>query len=123
MAEDVVDIAIKQSGLPQSSCVTNELKLYGHDKPVGPAEIVSLTNDELKALIKKSVAEEMCMTVEDFLSRRTRQLLLDANEAIKAAPLVAKLMAEEMKKDENWIKEQINIFNTVAKNYKPQTIN
>jgi glycerol-3-phosphate dehydrogenase len=119
MAEDVVDIAIKQSGLSQSSCATNELKLYGYDKPVGPVEITSLNNDELKALIQKSVQEEMCMTIEDFLSRRTRQLLLNANEAIKAAPLVAKLMAEEMKKDEFWIKEQINIFNEVAKNYAP----
>ena len=45
MAEDVVDIAIKQSALPQSSCVTNDLKLYGHDRPVGPAEITSLNND------------------------------------------------------------------------------
>jgi len=119
MAEDVVDIAIKQSALPQSSCVTNDLKLYGHDRPVGPAEIISLNNDELKALIKNSVEEEMCMTVEDFLSRRTRQLLLNAHEAIKAAPLVAKLMAEEMNKDENWINEQINIFNVVTKNYAP----
>lgn len=119
MAEDVVDIAIKQSGLPQSSCVTNELKLHGHDKPVGPVEITSLNNNELKALIKKSVEEEMCMTVEDFLSRRTRQLLLNVHEAIQAAPLVAKLMAEEMNKDGNWIKEQINIFNAVAKNYAP----
>jgi glycerol-3-phosphate dehydrogenase len=122
MAEDVVDIAIKQSGLSQNSCVTNELKLNGHDKPVGPVEITSLNNDELKVLIKKSMEEEMCMTVEDFLSRRTRQLLLNAHEAIKAAPLVAKLMAEEMNKDEVWIKEQINIFNIIAANYKPATL-
>jgi glycerol-3-phosphate dehydrogenase len=122
MAEDVVDIAIEENGLGQRPCITKELKLNGHDKPVAPAEITSLTNDELKALIKKSVAEEMCMTVEDFLSRRTRQLLLNANEAIKAAPLVAKLMAEEMNKDEVWIKEQINIFNIIAANYKPATL-
>ena len=64
----------------------------------------------------------MCMTVEDFLSRRTRQLLLNAHEAIKAAPLVAKMMAEEMNKDENWIKEQINTFNAVAVNYRPATV-
>jgi glycerol-3-phosphate dehydrogenase len=65
------------------------------------------------------VAEEMCMTVEDFLSRRTRQLLLNAHEAIKAAPLVANLMAEEIGKDDNWIKEQIDTFNLIAKNYLP----
>lgn len=119
MAEDVIDIAIEQSGLPKNTCITKELKLNGHDKPGAPAEITSLTNEELKAAIKNSVAEEMCMTVEDFLSRRTRQLLLNADKAIKAAPLVAKLMAEEMNKDEVWVKEQINNFIAVANNYKP----
>jgi glycerol-3-phosphate dehydrogenase len=79
-------------------------------------------DEELKAMIKKSVTEEMCMTVEDFLSRRTRQLLLNANQAIKVASVIAKLMAEEMDKDDNWIKEQIDTFNTIAKNYTP-TIN
>ncbi len=119
MAEDVVDIAIQHYNLPDKLCVTKELMLNGHDKPVASPGTASLTNEELKAFIKKSVEEEMCMTVEDFLSRRTRQLLLNANEAIKAAPLVAKLMAEEMNKDENWIKEQINNFNVIANNYKP----
>ena len=61
----------------------------------------------------------MCMTVEDALSRRTRALLLDAKAAIESAPLVATLMAKEMGKDENWIKEQIDIFNSIAKNYLP----
>lgn len=121
MAEDVIDIAIKNNDLQDKPCVTKELKLNGHDKTVSPVEITLLSHEELTALIKKSVTEEMCMTVEDFLSRRTRQLLLDANEAIKAAPLVAQLMAEEMNKDEVWIKEQINIFNSVAENYKPKS--
>ncbi|MBI5857765.1 MAG: glycerol-3-phosphate dehydrogenase/oxidase [Sphingobacteriales bacterium] len=121
MAEDVVDIAIEQAGLQQNSCITKELKLNGYDKPVAAAEITSLNNEELKAAIKKSVEKEMCMTVEDFLSRRTRQLLLNANEAVKAASQVAKLMAEEMNKDEIWIKEQINNFNALAKNYQPKS--
>ena len=68
----------------------------------------------------------MCMTVEDFLSRRTRQLLLNAQEAINAAPLIAKLMADEMNNDapdsyRGWIKEQINTFNAIAINYLPTT--
>ncbi len=118
MAEDVVDISMKTFDLPDKPCVTKELKLNGHDKPVTPAEITSLNNEELKAIVAKSVQEEMCMTVEDFLSRRTRQLLLNANDAIKAAPLVAKLMASAMNKDEHWMKEQINTFNDIANNYK-----
>lgn len=119
MAEDVIDIAIKNNDLGDKACSTKELRLIGHDKPVAPVEITSLNDEYLKAAIKRSVEEESCMTVEDFLSRRTRQLLLDANEAIKAAPLVAEMMAEEMGKDDNWIKEQINNFNEVAVNYAP----
>lgn len=119
MAEDVVDISMKTFDLPDKPCITKELRLNGYDKPVIPAEIISLNETALKELIKKSVNEEMCMTVEDFLSRRTRQLLLNATEAIKAAPLVAKLIAEEMGKDESWIKEQIDNFNLIANNYLP----
>ncbi len=121
MAEDVLDIAIENFGLPAKPCKTKELLLNGHDKKNISPEISSLDNDELKALIKKSVDEEMCMTIEDFLARRTRQLLLDANEAIGAAPLVAQLMAAEMDKDESWIKEQINNFIAIARNYIPAT--
>jgi glycerol-3-phosphate dehydrogenase len=123
MAEDVVNIAIEKSSLPERNCVTQELRLSGHDRPAPPVETTLLSNEELKILIKKSITEEMCMTVEDFLSRRTRQLLLDAKAAIDVAPYIAKLMAEEMGKDENWIKEEINNFNDIANNYKPLTIN
>jgi glycerol-3-phosphate dehydrogenase len=59
------------------------------------------------------------MTVEDFLSRRCRQLLLDRDLALLHAPAVANLMASELKKEPGWIKEQINNFNAVAANYKP----
>ena len=60
------------------------------------------------------------MTVEDFLSRRTRQLLLNAREAIKAAPLIAKLMAEEMNNDETWVKKQVDEFILIANQYLPK---
>ena len=119
MAEDVTDIAIQKNGLERKPCITKELKLYGHDQPAMDPEIFHLTKEQLKAAIKLSVEKEMCMTVEDFLSRRTRSLLLDARAAIESAPAVAALMAEKMNKDENWVKEQINIFNAIAKNYLP----
>jgi glycerol-3-phosphate dehydrogenase len=119
MAEDAVNIAIEKNSLPEKQCVTKELKLYGHDQPVMPAEVFKLTKDELKPVIKKAVGEEMCMTIEDFLSRRTRSLLLDAGESVRLSPLVAAMMAEEMNKDNNWIHEQISSFKSIAKNYLP----
>lgn len=123
MAEDVVNLAIENAGLQGPACITHELLLKGHDEPLFPASIQSAPEAFIKEWVHKAVQEEMCMTVEDFLSRRTRQLLLDASAATESAPVVARLMAHEMGKDKDWIKEQINIFNEVAKNYKPQTKN
>jgi glycerol-3-phosphate dehydrogenase len=119
MAEDAVNIAIEKNGLPDKQCVTGELKLFGHDQPVMPPEIFHLTKDELKTIIKKSVEQQMCMTVEDFLSRRTRCLLLDAKKSIELAPFVAGIMAEEMNKNNAWIENQISSFKSIAKNYLP----
>lgn len=119
MAEDVVDLAIEKTGLPERSCMTKNMLLKGHDEQPVPAAVSSLPGEKLRELVKRSVAEEMCMTLEDFLSRRTRQLLLDAKKAIEAGPAVARLMAEEMNQDETWIQEQINNFNEVARGYLP----
>jgi glycerol-3-phosphate dehydrogenase len=117
MAEDAVNIAAEKNNLAASPCVTKELKLAGHDQEVSPADISSCTAEEIKTLIKKAVNEEMCVTVEDFLSRRSRQLLLDAAKAIELAPLVAECLATETNKDSSWTNEQINTFNSLAKNY------
>jgi glycerol-3-phosphate dehydrogenase len=45
--------------------------------------------------------------------------LLDAKAAIESASLVAASMAKEMGKNEIWIKDQIDNFISVAKNYLP----
>ena len=95
--------------------------MFGNDQPVMPAGIFSLTKEQLKDAIKRSVTGEMCMTIEDFLARRTRSLLLDAKAAIEQAPTVASLMAAEMNKDDRWIKEQIDSFKLTANNYLPIT--
>ncbi len=119
MAKDVVDLAIEKFDFADMKCMTRNLKLYGHDMEPSPIVIGSISDDELKTFIKKAVTQEMCLTVEDFLARRTRQLFLDAQKAIDIAPKVAFYLAEDLKKDQVWIKEQINNFNAVAVNYKP----
>jgi glycerol-3-phosphate dehydrogenase len=119
MAEDVINIAIEKNKLPAGPCITKDLLLSGYNQPLMPPEIFSLTAEQIKAAIKRSVALEMCMTVEDFLSRRTRSLLLDARAAIQQSPVIASLMAAEMKKTDHWIKEQIDSFKLVANNYLP----
>ncbi len=113
MAEDVINLAIEKNNLSKKPSITKGLKLYGHDLPTRPATSITIED------ISKAVADEMCMTVEDYLSRRTRHLLLDTKSAIAAAPQVAQQMANEMNKDENWIIQQIKDFNNIAINYLP----
>ena len=143
MAEDVMEIAIHKAGMSDKECVTKNLHIHGYKETNDykaplyyygtDAEGIQLlinNNPELgklihpalpyiKAEIIWAVQNEMCMTVEDALARRTRALLLDAKAAMESASLVAKLMAREMGKDEIWVTQQINSFNSVAKNYLP----
>ena len=118
MAEDTVTIAMQCGGLEKRYCVTESLKLHGHDQPLPPADITGLSGEELKTLVELCVRDEMCMTPEDFLARRTRQLFLDATEAIRLAPVVAELMRTELNRDQEWINKQIDNFNSLAANYR-----
>lgn len=66
--------------------------------------------------------EELCMTVDDALSRRTRSLLLDARAAIECAPLAASLLASELGRDGRWQQQQIAAFREMASAYLPDSI-
>jgi glycerol-3-phosphate dehydrogenase len=145
MAEDVMEIAVHKAGLWATECKTKDLPIHGFQKNTDfeaplyyygsdQVHIHTLMNNDkdlnnvihpalpyIKAEITWAVRHEMCLTVEDALSRRTRALLLDAKAAIAAAPLVAKLMAQELHKDASWIAEQLDAFNKTAQNYLPIT--
>ncbi len=64
-----------------------------------------------------AVRNEMARNIEDFLSRRTRLLLLDARASIEVAPIVAKHMAKELKYGSSWKKDQVKQYTELAKNY------
>lgn len=143
MAEDVLEIAIPKAGLADIECRTRTLHIHGYktgtdfNTPLyyygeDEKEIRSIIEGDkilgeqihpelpfIKAEICWAVRNEMCMRVEDFLSRRTRALLLDAKASIESAPLVAELMAKETNKEQEWIKNEIDSFNSIAKNYLP----
>jgi glycerol-3-phosphate dehydrogenase len=146
MAEDTVNTAAVQARLPYKDCVTTDLSIhggqshstetgtnyyYGSDIPL--IEDLMVYDESLRLLIHErlpyrkaeiiwAVRNEMCMTVEDALSRRTRALLLDAAAAVESAPLVAALMASEMNHDQNWIDEQLREFKEIAASYLPKKL-
>ena len=71
----------------------------------------------IQAEITWAAREELCMTVEDALSRRTRSLFLDAQAAIDCAPLTARLLADELGRDTAWQDREVEAFKTIAANY------
>jgi len=143
MAEDVMEIVVHKAGISEKECVTKNLHIHGYrenNNYKAPLYYYGTDEDSVKALIHQdtslgelihpslpyikaeiiwAVRNEMCMTVEDALARRTRALLLDAKAAMESSLSVAQMMAKEMNKDEDWIKDQINIFSLVASNYLP----
>jgi len=147
MAEDVLEIAIPKAGLPDVECQTKNLHIHGYktgtdfNKPLyyygadeeGIHSIIGTDKTLMEPIHPKlpfisaeilwAVRNEMCMKVEDFLSRRTRALFLDAKASIESAPLVAELIAKETNENENWIRNQIDSFNSMAKNYLPTSKN
>jgi glycerol-3-phosphate dehydrogenase len=60
---------------------------------------------------------EMPVTLEDLLARRTRALFLNVQASIEIASQAAEIMAGEMGYDSEWQKDQLKIFNELAKNY------
>ena len=59
----------------------------------------------------------LARTVEDFLARRTRALLLDARASMAAAPAVAAIMARELGPDDVWRQAQIDAYHDLALKY------
>ncbi len=141
MAEDIISRAEKVNRLKRTRSVTRKMKVRGYKESVdmndpyyvygtdrdamldlvkgNPAlgEFLSESLQIIKAQVVWAVREEMAMTVEDVLSRRTRCQLLDARESIRMAPEVASIMAEEMGKDQHWIRDQVSAYEEVTRNY------
>jgi glycerol-3-phosphate dehydrogenase len=56
----------------------------------------------------------MARTLEDVMARRTRSLILDARAAMECAPTAVRWMAEELGRDEEWQKRELNQFRELA---------
>jgi glycerol-3-phosphate dehydrogenase len=140
MAEEVINRAIEEGILEKRRCVTSKLKLNTsetdvsstrlkiYDDHLGEIEQIISKNPELgepfnnqlpytRAEIIWICRNEMPLTLEDMMARRTRSLFLNARASSEIAPVVAKIMAEELGFDEKWQQEQIIIYNQLVVNY------
>jgi glycerol-3-phosphate dehydrogenase len=143
MAQDAVEQAETMAGLEERPCKTEHLQIHGWTKQAIPEPSLRVYGADAPAIqeiarkepalaeklhselpyigaeVVWAVRQEMARTVEDVLSRRTRALLLGARASIEAAPRVAELMAQELKRDKDWQKNTVRNFQEVAQGYLP----
>ena len=141
MAEDTIDQAISLAHLDFQESVTKELRIHGYHsyaEEFGDLSIYGSDANAINELLEKDISfkeglhprfpikkgevvwctrNEMARTVEDFLARRTRLILKDAKASIESALPVAEIMAKELNRDSNWVKDQVKGFTAIAKNY------
>ncbi len=141
MAEDTIDQAIIIAGLESVQCKTENLRIHGWLKNVDQedhlhvygSDVVRLKklleeNEEwkerlhpnlsyLKGEVVWAVRNELAITIEDVLSRRTRALLLDAKASLEMAPIVGALLASEFGYDDAWVEQEVKEYIALAKNY------
>jgi len=141
MAEDCVDQAATLAQLPESPCITRDLKIHGFhssSKDFGTLAVYGSDALEIRKLIEKNpqlgdplhpkltylkaeviwaVRHEMARTVDDVLARRTRAFFLNARAAIEMAPVVADLMARELGWSGAAKSNQLSALQEIAANY------
>ncbi|RZK61582.1 MAG: glycerol-3-phosphate dehydrogenase/oxidase, partial [Pedobacter sp.] len=140
MAEETVDLAIKEIGIPFAECKTELLPIHGCENATDNKylNIYGTDRNHIETLIKRqpelgqqlhpdfpythaevvwSTRNEMAETVEDILSRRLRILIIDARAAIEMSTTVATIMAKEQGADKQWEDEQVKSFTKLAEGY------
>jgi len=145
MAEDAVNQAATLADLPDKPCVTKNLNIHGftpNAEKFGTLAFYGTDAQEIRDLINVDATleqaldaelpyvaaevvwaarEEMARSVEDVLARRTRALFLNSKAAVRMAPRVAALLAQELGHDKTWQVDQVEKFNQVAAGYQVKT--
>ncbi len=141
MAQDTIDQAEIVAGMNSRPCQTEHLQIHGWTKQnikdksleVYGADAMAIKDltaknidlnqrlcpdlPYLKVEVVWATRYEMARTVEDVLARRTRSLLLGAKASMEIAPMVASLMARELKRDKTWEKKTVENYLNVAQAY------
>jgi glycerol-3-phosphate dehydrogenase len=138
MAQDAVNHAATLGDLPDRDCVTKTLNIHGYTpnaEAFGSLAFYGTDAVEIQKLIAADATlgaplddalpyvgaeviwaarQEMARSVEDVLARRVRALFLNAKAALRMAPRVAALLAQELGRDKAWQADQVKQFNAVA---------
>ena len=141
MGKHAVDNAAFACKLPKHNCVTATLPIHGFQDNTNIEDVLNIYGSDAKQINQLMIAQpslqekihpalpyskatvvwavqnEMAMTVEDVLARRTRSLFLDAKAAVEAASLVASIMAPLLNQTAEWQQQQVKQFTALSHNY------
>lgn len=139
IAEDAINTAVAVGGLPERKCNTELLPIHGYDYNSDwedPMHVYGTDAEKIRELdtangekslstffhitpnmVHWAVTEEMALTLEDVLARRSRCLFLNAAETLRIAPKVADIMQKHLNQNDSWKASQLEAFDEVAKNY------
>ncbi len=140
MGEDVINRVVAVAGLEPRACKTRALPLRGatqsapddtwrvYGSDAGAVQALCAERETWRAPMHANLPYvlgeaawaaryEMARTVEDVLARRTRALLLNARASAAAAPAVARVLADELGRDDAWVRSQVAQYSELAKGY------
>ncbi|MGB8190839.1 MAG: glycerol-3-phosphate dehydrogenase/oxidase [Chitinophagaceae bacterium] len=139
MGEDMIDRTEQHLNWGHKKPATANLRIHGHADGVNWSDPLYFYGSDTQAImqsmngsagkwiseslkihkmqVKWAVEQEMARTVEDVLSRRTRALLLDAEESIRISREVAIIMAALLNKDNDWIEQEVSAYQQLAQQY------
>lgn len=128
MAQDAVDNAVFISKQDKRLCITKNLPIGDPIATRQKKENLIRERPELDQLLHPdftykwadvvyAVQQEMAITAEDVLARRTRILFLDAKAALDCMPTVIQLMKVVLNESDQWAEAQKNIFTELAEGY------
>jgi len=140
MAEETIDKAVKERIIEKRKCVTKHFSFYSNGNPPvserlkiygsNAFQIEDLIREHpelgehiheklpyTKAEIVWICRNEIPVTLEDMLARRTRALILDARASAEAGPAVAAIMAKELGFSKSWQEKEISEYKDLIKIY------
>ncbi len=117
MAEEVVDLVCEQQGWVNKPTRTRYLRLED-DLPLRkPGSAIHENLDLNEAEIAQAVLEEMAVTIEDVLARRSRALFLDSQAALACMNEVRFVLQNELRYSDEELDRQEDEFRGLVAQY------
>lgn len=122
MAEEVVDLVCEQQGWVNKPTRTRYLRLEDDLPMRKPGSAIHENLDLNEAEIAQAVLEEMAVTIEDVLARRSRALFLDSQAALACMNEVRFVLQNELRYSEEELDRQEQAFRALVTQYSVQQV-